>query len=1515
MYLIFDTETTGLPKRWDAPITDSDNWPRCIQIAWQLHDDLGQLIEHQDYLVKPEGFNIPYDAERIHGISTELAESQGATLAEVLAKFNIALSKTKFIVGQNLGFDINIMDAEFHRAGVSSPMSSMKILDTCTEVTASLLKLPGGRGGKFKLPTLTELHQYLFNKPFSEAHNATADVEATTRCFFELVRREIFTKEELDVPLSYFKEFQERNPQEIKLIGLKHINLKAASEEIRKQLQALEAGGSEIIISASDKKGLQEASFAHLHNHTQFSVLQSTIGIPNMISAAAKFKMPAVAMTDTGNMMGAFHFVSAVMNHNKTAKSKIEASIAAGEEPTDAEIKPIVGCEFNVCENHEDKSKKDNGYQIVLLAKNKKGYHNLVKMASLAYTSGFYYVPRIDRNIIEQYKEDIIVLSGNLYGEISSKILNLGENQAEEALIWWKQQFGEDFYLEIMRHHQEDENRVNKTLIEFSQKHDVKLVATNNTFYLNKEDANAHDILLCVKDGEKQATPIGRGRGYRYGLPNQEYYFKSQDEMKQLFSNLPEAIINIQEIVDKVETYSLYRDVLLPKYDIPQEFVVTEDEADGGVRGENSYLRHLTIVGAQKRYGTITPEIQERLDFELLTISNSGYPGYFLIVQDFIAKAREMDVSVGPGRGSAAGSAVAYCLGITNIDPIKYDLLFERFLNPDRVSMPDIDIDFDDEGRGRVMDYVIKKYGQKQVAQIITYGKMATKSAIRDTARVLDLPLFEADRIAKLIPNMMPSKWNLARFISENEEDVKKALRSDEFESVKELIAIANEGDLAGETIQQAKILEGSMRNTGIHACGVIITPSDITNYVPVTLAKDSELFVTQFDNSVAESAGLLKMDFLGLKTLTLIKDTVKLVKYRNNIDLNPDEFPIDDKETYELFQRGETVGIFQYESPGMQKYMKDLKPTVFGDLIAMNALYRPGPIEYIPSFVRRKNGEEEIKYDLDACEEYLGETYGITVYQEQVMLLSQSLAGFSKGDADVLRKAMGKKQKDVLDKMKPKFVEQASAKGHDAKILEKIWKDWEAFASYAFNKSHSTCYAWIAYQTAYLKAHFPAEYMAAVLSNNMNDIKQVSFFMEECKRMGLNVLGPCVNESYYKFTVNNDYAVRFGMGAIKGVGSGAVQTIIDNRKDGKYKSIFDLAKRIDLRAANKKAIENLALAGGFDTFEGTTRAQYFYHDDSDNVTFYEKAIRYGAKFQENENSSQVSLFGEASDVQIAEPIVPPCEDWSTMEKLAKEKEVVGIYISGHPLDDFRFEMKYFCNSNLDALRNLEQHLGKSLTFAGIINNVQHRVAKNGKGWASFNLEGYDESFEFKIFGEEYLKFRHFLIQNNFTYFKILVKEGWVNRETGKKTEPRIQFTEAKQLQDVLTNFSKKIIIDLDIKKLKPELIENLSTVFKEHQGDHQVSFEILETETALVKKNIPTTQIEVSDNENEVEEEMELENEDDVEVEIPVDISAEIEEIRVLTKLSMNSRKIKVNICHELLQQLEKHDLSFRLN
>ncbi|MDC6387525.1 DNA polymerase III subunit alpha [Maribacter sp. PR1] len=1478
MYLIFDTETTGLPKRWDAPITDTKNWPRCIQIAWQLHDGMGNLLDQQDYLVKPEGFNIPYDAEKIHGISTALAERDGVPLKEVLSKFNEAMAKTKFIVGQNVGFDVNIMGAEFHRMTVENPLKELPVLDTCTEHTAELCQIPGGRGGKFKLPTLTELHEFLFNEPFAEAHNATADVEATTRCFLELVRKRQYTAEQLDVQPDYFENFSEANPKVIQLIGIEHINLAKASKKIADALWEKDTGGVSQEEIKENLATLETAPFAHLHNHTQFSILQSTISVPDLIKTAANEKMPAVAMTDHANMMGAFHFVNGIINHNSGVKARNEenqkryeatlnGTLEDGQEPlenlpeSELEITPIVGCEFQVCEDHTNKSQKDNGYQIVMLAKSKNGYLNLAKMSSIAFVDGKYYVPRIDKKVVEQYKEDIIVLTGNLYGEVPSKVLNVGEKQAEEALIWWKDTFGEDLYIEIMRHGQEDEDRVNQVLIQFAEKHDVKLVATNNTYYAKKENAHAHDILLCVKDGEKQSTPIGRGRGYRYGLPNQEYYFKSSDEMKELFKDIPEAIINIQEVIDKVETFTLARDVLLPAFDIPEKFQVEEDKLDGGKRGENKYLRHITYEGAKKRYGEITPEIDERLDFELQVIEKTGYPGYFLIVEDFIRAAREMDVSVGPGRGSAAGSAVAYCLWITNLDPIQYDLLFERFLNPDRISMPDIDIDFDDEGRSRVMDYVIKKYGSNQVAQIITYGTMAAKSSIRDTARALDLPLGDADRMAKLIPNMS----KLKKIMGVDEKVLKSKFNSDDLVKINELLAISKGEGLESETLNQAYVLEGSVRNTGIHACGVIITPDDITKFVPVALAKDSDMYCTQFDNSVVESAGLLKMDFLGLKTLTLIKDTVKIVKAKHGVDLDPENFPLDDEKTYELFQRGETIGVFQYESPGMQKHMRALKPTVFADLIAMNALYRPGPMEYIPSFIARKHGTEEIVYDLDACEEYLAETYGITVYQEQVMLLSQKLADFTKGEADVLRKAMGKKQKHVLDKMKPKFIQQASAKGHPEDKLEKIWKDWEAFAAYAFNKSHSTCYAWIAYQTAYCKAHYPAEYMAAVLSNNMNDIKQVTFFMEECKRMGLDVLGPDVNESYYKFAVNKEGAVRFGMGAIKGVGRGAVETIVEERKEnGPYKSVFDMAKRIDLRAANKKAFENLALAGGFDSMGDSHRAQYF-HNEGDGITFLEKVIKYGAKFQENENSAQVSLFGDASEVTIPEPIVPPCEEWGTMEKLRREKEVVGIYISGHPLDDFKTEIKAFCNASLSHCSDLPNYVNRELTFAGVITDVQHRISKNGKGWASFVMEDYTDSFEFRIFGEEYLKFRHFLMLNSFAYIKLYVREGWVNRDTGVKGDPRMQFNSFMLLQDVMESYAKKLTIKLNIDELEEENVHQLKDTLISHKGDHALNFIVYEMQEQI--------------------------------------------------KVRLSSRKQKVQISSELLQRLEEQQVHFKLN
>ncbi len=1450
MYLIFDTETTGLPKRWNAPISDTDNWPRCVQIAWQLHDEMGNCLDHQDYLVQPEGFNIPYDAEKIHGISTELAQERGIPLFEILEKFNKVLSKTKFVVGQNVGFDRNIMGAEFVRENVANHLQELPVLDTCTEHSATLCKLPGGRGGRYKLPTLSELHRFIFDKGFVEAHNATADVEATARCFFELIRREEYTKEELDVQPDYFKKFSEANPKEIKLIGLEHVNLKQESAKIHELVQEEQSVLDSDTGIDIDSSELAEVNFSHLHNHSQFSVLQSTISIRDLVTSTGKNNMPAVAITDHANMMGAFHFVREINSYNKNVKVKRIEAKAKGENFIRKEIKPIIGCKFFVCENHLDRTRKDNGYQILFLAKNKNGYHNLAKLSSLAYTKGFYYVPRIDKELIKQYKEDLIVLTGNLFGEVPSKILNVGEKQAEESLIWWKDQFNDDFYIELMRHNQEDENRVNPVLVKFSQKHNIKLIASNSNYYCNQEDANAHDILLCVKDGEKQTTPIGRGRGYRYGLPNQEYYFKSSDQMKELFKDIPEAIINIQEVVDKIEGYQLAREVLLPKFDIPEEF-----------KNEDDYLRDLTFKGAKKRYEDLTDEIRERIDFELEVIKNTGYPGYFLIVEDFIREARNMNVSVGPGRGSAAGSVVAYCLWITNIDPLKYDLLFERFLNPDRVSMPDIDIDFDDEGRGKVMEYVINKYGSNQVAQIITYGTMAAKSSIRDTARVLDLPLNDADRIAKLIPTM--SKLNKIFGLKENE--LRNKFRAEDLEKVNQLLNISEGEDLEAETVNQARKLEGSVRNTGIHACGVIITPDDITNFVPVATAKDSDLYVTQFDNSVVENAGLLKMDFLGLKTLTLIKDTVKIVKAIHGIELDPDSFPLDDEDTYALFQRGETVGIFQYESPGMQKHMKDLKPTVFDDLIAMNALYRPGPMEYIPSFIKRKHGDEEIQYDLPEMEEYLKETYGITVYQEQVMLLSQKLADFTKGEADVLRKAMGKKQKSVLDKMKPKFIEQAGVKGMDKDILEKIWTDWEAFASYAFNKSHSTCYAWIAYQTAYLKAHYPAEYMAAVLSNNMNDIKQVTFFMEECKRMKLNVLGPDINESYYKFSVNKDNAVRFGMGAVKGVGYGAVMTIVENRKkDGAYKSIFDLAKRIDLRAANKKAFENLALAGGFDCFTNTHRAQYF-HKEGEDITFLEKAIRYGNKHQENENSAQVSLFGDSSEIQIAEPNVPPCEEWGTMEKLAREKEVVGIYISGHPLDDFKIEMNTFCNATLAILNNLDSYINRELTFGGVVTNVQHRISKQGKGWALFSVEDYTDNFEFRIFGEEYLKYRHFLMKNNFIYVRAFIKDGWTNRDTGVKGDPRIQFNNFQLLHDVMDNYAKKLSIQLNINDLEKDKIAKLKELIKMHPGKQFLNFVIYDNE-----ENI---------------------------------------------KLQMPSRKQKVKISQELLEELESSQVFYKLN
>ena len=1431
MYLIFDTETTGLPKNFKAPITDTDNWPRCIQIAWQLHDSDGSLIEHQDFIVKPDGFEIPFQSEQIHGISTALASSKGISLKEVIEAFEKVLKKTKVLVGQNLKFDLNIMGCEFHRLSKDNSWLELPVLDTCTEITALLCQLPGGRGGKFKLPTLSELHEFLFKEKFEEAHNATADVEATARCFFELYRVKSFNPNELLVDNEQYAKFFETNPSTIQPVGIKHVNLFKASKSLikKKSVDVTKETGKV-------NKELLDIPFSHLHNRTQFSVLQSTIQVKNLINKAVEYEMPAVAFSDNGNMMAAFQFVETAAKHNEEINQKLnnlrenpDSDVLEIEKLEKKKILPIVGCEFHVCHDRNDKSYKDNGYQVPFLAKNKSGYQNLIKLSSVGFVEGFYYVPRIDKNVILEYSNDIIVTTGGIYGEIPQLILNEGETSAEKALLWWKENFKDDLYIELVRHGLEEEDKVNEVLLKLAKKHDVKYFASNNTYYLNKDDADAHDVLLCIKDGERKSTPKGRGRGFRFGFSKNEYYFKSQNEMKTLFSDLPEAIITTNEIISKCSPYRLAAEVLLPEFEIPDEFKDVKDKSDKSLKiGENNFLRHLTYKGAEKRYEKITDEIKERLDFELEIIKNTGYPGYFLIVQDFCNAAREMGVSVGPGRGSAAGSAVAYCTGITNVDPIEYNLLFERFLNPDRVSLPDIDIDFDDEGRGRVIQYVIDKYGSSQVAQIITYGTMAAKSSIRDTGRVLDLSLPETDRLAKLVPDV-----KLNKLFNWSKDEVKQNLNSDQYKNAEELINKLEEEGLEGEVIRQARLVEGSLRNTGIHACGVIITPSDIRDFVPVSLAKDSEMWCTQFDNAVAESAGLLKMDFLGLKTLTLIKDTVKIIEAMSGEKLDMDNISLEDEKTYELFQKGETVGIFQYESAGMQKHLKSLRPSAFSDLIAMNALYRPGPLEYIPSFIKRKHGNEEIEYDLPVMEEYLKETYGITVYQEQVMLLSQKLAGFTKGEADTLRKAMGKKKADLLDKMKPQFLSQGNDRGHDPEILEKIWKDWEKFAMYAFNKSHSTCYALIAYQTAYLKAHYPAEYMAAVLSNNMNDIKTVTFFMEECNRMGLNVLGPDVNESWYKFAVNEKGEIRFGLGALKGVGHGPVKNIVNLRKEnGKFHSIFDFVKKVSLKDCNKRVLESLAMGGGFDSFLGFHRAQYF-HVDEKQTSLIEKALKFGQAFQAKSNSNQVNLFDALGEsVELAEPKMPQVEEWSTFELLSKEKEVVGIYLSGHPLQDYKLELKYFCDINLKVLNeNLQQLPEREYAFIGLASSAANLESRRGTKYGVIDLQDMEGQMEFRLFGEQYLKFMHFLVPGNFLYVKGKVQQRPKYYKSDEfQKEFRIQQIEL--LDDVRNKLTNTIYLRWDYELLKEEQVQNITKLLKKHKGKKHIVFELLDRST-----------------------------------------------------------------------------------
>ncbi len=1153
--------------------------------------------------------------------------------------------------------------------------------------------------------------------------------------------------------------------------------------------------------------------FSHLHVHTQYSLLDGASDISKMLKKAKADNMPACAITDHGNMFGVFSFVAEA---NKQG------------------IKPIVGCEFYVVEDRHKrqftKEDKDKRYHQLLLAKNAEGYRNLVKLCSLGYMDGLYgKYPRVDKELILKYHSGLIATTCCLGAMVPQTIMRKGEVEAEKEFKWWLDLFGEDYYIELQRHDLKEQDQVNEVLLKFAVKYNVKVIASNDSHYINEEDANAHDILLCINTGEKQSTPTLKefadddvsAKGKRFAFPNNQFYFKTTEEMKALFHDVPQAIDNTNEIVGKIESLKLKQDILLPHFPVPPEFASQDD-----------YLESITWQGARERYRDITPEIEERIKFELHTIRTMGFAGYFLIVSDFIKAGRNLGVFVGPGRGSAAGSVVAYCIGITNIDPIKYNLLFERFLNPDRKSMPDIDTDFDDEGRQKVIDYVVEKYGKNQVAQIVTYGTMAAKSSIKDVARVMDLPLQESNMLAKLVPDKPGTELDRvmnAPIDGEKGLREKEAYQNEDIENIKKLREIAKGNDLQARVLKEALILEGSVRGTGLHAAGIIIAPKDLSEIIPVATSKETELLITQYEGSIIEDAGVIKMDFLGLKTLTIIRDALNLIKQNHNLEIDIDTIPLDDSKTLELYQRGETNGTFQFESPGMQKYLKELKPDRFEDLIAMNALYRPGPIAYIPNFIARKHGREAITYDLPDMKEYLEDTYGITVYQEQVMLLSQKLGGFSKGDADVLRKAMGKKDRATLDKMKSKFMDGAQEKGHPADKLEKIWTDWEAFAQYAFNKSHSTCYAFVAYQTAYLKAHYPGEYMSAVLTNNLGNIDKITFFMEECKRSGIPVLGPDINESYVQFAVNKKGEIRFGLGAVKGVGEAAVQAIIEERdKNGPFKSIFDLTKRVNLRAVNKKTIEALTFAGGFDCFHGVHRAQYIKVPENEEMNIIEKAIRYGNAVQNHEADSQQSLFGGggsgASD--IPEPAIPITEEWDKMKQLNYEKEVVGMFITGHPLDDFRMEIQQFCRHSLSELKELKQLRNKDITIAGIVTNVIEGISKNGKPYGRFMLEDYTDTFEFALFGEDFAKYKPFMTQGWFLFIKGKVQTRWNN-----ENELEFRINNIQLLSELKDKMVKSVTLNIDVKKVDSTLVDNLQKLFDSHKGNCTLRMNLLDSD------------------------------------------------------------------------------------
>ena len=1223
--------------------------------------------------------------------------------------------------------------------------------------------------------------------------------------------------------------------------------------------------------------------------------------IPDLVDKCVANGMTAMALTDHGDMFGIKELLDYAAKKNGKVRDElkeIDKQLQADSLPddertalqqrrTEAEnrlFKPIVGVEaYCARRSHTLKEIKEDGsgWHLVLLAKNKTGYHNLCKLVSQSWIDGYYYRPRLDKEMLERYHEGLIVSSACLGGEIPQKIMAGRVQEAEEAIRWFKGIWGDDYYLEVQRHRTdkpgadrtvyEHQQEVNKVIFELAGKLGVKVIATNDVHFVEEEHGEAHDRLICLSTGKDLDDP----NRMRY---TKQEWLKTPDEMAAIFADHPEVLDNTLEVAAKVEAYSIDSPPLMPKFDIPADFgteeeyrkkyteedlfneftrnergeVVLSPEAAakkvkqlGGydklyrIKLEADYLAKLAWEGAARRYPEITDEIRDRITFELYIMKTMGFPGYFLIVQDFIRAARRMGVSVGPGRGSAAGSVVAYCLTITDIDPLKYDLLFERFLNPDRISLPDIDIDFDDDGRGDVLRWVTEKYGKERVAHIITYGTMATKSAIKDVGRVQKVPLPEVTALTKLVPDKF----------GEDKADPKtkkipKVNLANCFKYVPELKMASESADRnIADTLKYAAMLEGTVRQTGVHACGVIIGADDLTNFAPLSTAKEKgsneDVLVTQYEGSVVESVGLIKMDFLGLKTLSIIKEAISNIKKARGEDLDISHIPIDDKRTYELFSAGATVGTFQFESAGMQKYLRELQPSTFEDLIAMNALYRPGPMDYIPQFIARKHGREPIVYDIPEMEIYLKDTYGITVYQEQVMLLSRLLADFTRGESDTLRKAMGKKLRDKLDHMKPDFITRGTKKGHDPQILEKIWGDWEKFASYAFNKSHATCYSWVAYQTAYLKAHYPAEFMAANLTRNRDDIGEVSKFMDECKNMGIRVLGPDVNESELNFTVNRSGDIRFGLGGVKGVGEGAVQAIVKEREqNGRFLSIFDFIERVNLNACNKKAIESLALSGAFDGLGDLHREQLFVENSKGEVVL-DAIMRYGSKYQNDKAMASTSLFGDTEAVEITKPEIPRAAEWPAIERLNKERELVGMYLSSHPLDEYEFEMRHLCNTTTAELKDLEALKGRStIRVGGLITSVRNGTSKAGNPYGVFTLEDYEGPHEFALFGKNYVEFGKYMIPSYHVCVSGIVQPkgaGYRFRReeqpgTPKEWEFKIQHID--ELGDIKAKFLHSIVLSVSLQMLSPDFVDRLTHMVKAHKGNTNLYVEVTDDES-----------------------------------------------------------------------------------